>query len=223
MSRQGNEFFNTHKVAIKATDHIIGLDIFRRRLEKDFYANVTISDYDLKEGEANLSIEINCNFTLSESLEYLLNPVPHSTLGPKSHSRKTTLFLKAYSDLRKVNTTAIDISELTISLTDTNILISKIYEQSICEQIENITTELCHHNIYYTKGLSETPFEIFIPIFEEVALKADNIPIVNPIDTNNKNNYFIYWGVYYNNAEETAIYDLQSQKIIHGDIQILNE
>jgi hypothetical protein len=122
-----------------------------------------------------------------------------------------------------MNSTPLDISELTINLMDTTILVSKIYQQSISDQLENITAALFDHNIYYTKGLTETPFEIFIPVFEEDTLEC-NAKLENIVtNNNNDHDYFDFWGVYYDLNSEAAIYDLNSKKIIHGDIQILSE
>src|SRR5690606_7052716 len=110
--------------------------LFRKGLEKNFYADVSIYNYSSKRNDTNLSIEFNCNFSLSEALYYLNNPIPN---GSRPNTRKKTrLFLKAYSELKNTNSIPLDISELTISLTDTTILISKIYQQSISDQLENI-------------------------------------------------------------------------------------
>lgn len=221
MSDQQDNSLNNHRTGIKTTACIKGLELFRKGLEKDFYADVHIYNYSSDKGNTDLSIEFNCNFSLSEALYYLNNPISG---GPISGTReKTGQFLKAYSELKNKNSVTVDISELTISLTDTTILISKIYQQSISDQLENIAISLMNHNIYYTKGLSETPAEIFIPVFEEDTQDCSNK--LENIFTNNNNNqdYFIFWGVYYDLSREAAIYDLNSKKIIRGDIQILTE
>lgn len=221
MSEQGNNSFNSHKIGVNTTEHIKGLELFRKGLEKNFYADVNIYNYSSKREDTNLSIEFNCNFSLSEALYYLTNPIPN---GIRSNGReKTGLFLKAYSELKKVNNIPLDISELTIALTDTTILISKIYQQSISDQLENIAMALLRHNIYYTKGLTETPFELFIPVFEEDTIEY-NTKLENIVTNNNSNqDYFIFWGVYYDCTGEAAIYDLNSRRIIRGDIQMLSE
>ena len=220
MSKEQENSSNNHKSVVRTTDHIKGLEYFRKGLEKDFYADVYIYNYSSDREETNLSIEFNCNFSLSEALYHLNNPID-SPCPPTG--KKTGKFLNAYAELKNINDIALDISELTISLTDTTILISKIYEQSIGEQLENIAMALLDHNIYYTKGLTETPFEIFIPVFEEDTL--DHSSKLENIVANNNNNldYFIFWGVYYGRNGEAAIYDLNSRKIIRGDIQILSE
>ncbi|MCM4172964.1 hypothetical protein DHD32_15855 [Arenibacter sp. TNZ] len=223
MSKLGNEFFNNPRIGVKSTDHITGLELFRKSLEKNFFAEVNIGNYGPKEESANLIIDIKCNLSLDESLFYLNKITPNDMTHKKSSPEKTILFLLAYSELKKLNTIDIDISELTISLTDTTILISKIYEQSIADQAENIFTELVKHNVYYTKGLNETPFEMFIPVFEEDTLESDTKMKNIVSDNNNINDYFGFWGMYYDQTEEAAIYDLNSKKIIHGDIQILSE
>ncbi|MCK0191797.1 hypothetical protein [Arenibacter sp. F20364] len=223
MSRLGNDFFNNPKIGLKNTDHIIGLESFRKSLEKNFFAEVNIGNYALKKESANLIIDIKCNLSLAESLFYLNKVTPTQGRPNKSSPKKTLLFLLAYSELKKLNDITIDISELTISLNDTTILISKIYDQSITDQAENILSELINHNVYYTKGLNETPFEIFIPVFEEDTLESD-AKLKNIVsDNNNTNDYFGFWGMYYDQTEEAAIYDLNTKTIIHGDIQILSE
>ncbi|MCM4152152.1 hypothetical protein DHD05_11175 [Arenibacter sp. N53] len=223
MSKLGNEFFNNSKIGDKSTDHIIGLETFKKSLEMNYYAEVSIGNYGLKKESANLTIDIKCNFSLNESLFYLNKISPNQGTLNESSPKKTILFLRAYSELKKLNTLYVDISELTISLTDTTILISKIYNQSIADQAENIFTELVQHNLYYTKGLNETPFEMFIPVFEEDTLESDTKLRNIVSDNNNTNDYFGFWGMYYDQTEEAAIYDLNTKTIIHGDIQILSE
>ncbi|RAJ05839.1 hypothetical protein [Arenibacter echinorum] len=223
MSKSGNEFFNNPKIGTQSTNHIIGLEAFKKDLEKHFFAEVSIGNYGLKEESANLIIDIRCNLSLDEALFYLNKVTPQQGRTYKSYPQKTFQFLLAYSELKKLNGVALDISELTISLNDTTILISKIYEQSIADQAENILSELINHNLYYTKGLNETPFEVFIPVFEEDTLESD-AKLRNIVsDNNNTNDYFGFWGMYYDQTEEAAIYDLNSKTIIFGDIQILSE
>ena len=195
MSKLGNDFFNNPKTGIKNTDHIIGLESFIKSLEKNFFADVSIGNYSLKKESANLTIDIKCNLSLDEALFYLNKVTPDSGCTHKFNLKKTFRFLLAYSELKKLNIIPLDISELTISLNDTTILISKIYEQSIADQAENIFTELIKHNLYYTKGLNETPFEIFIPVFEEDTLESD-AKLKNIVsDNNNTNDYFGFWGM----------------------------
>ena len=221
MSEKKDNSCNDYKTGINTTDHIKGLELFRKGLEKDFYADVTIYNYSSDGEGTNLSVEFNCNFSLSEALYYLNNPIPNNA---RSKTReKTGLFLRAYAKLKNTNSIPLDISELTIVLMDTSILISKIYQQSISDQLENIAAALLNHNIYYTKGLTETPFEIYIPVFEEDTL-ARSTHLENIVTNDNTNcDYFIFWGVYYDHTGEAAIYDLNSKKNIPGDIQILIE
>ena len=223
MHKSGNDFFNNPKIDVKSTDHIHGLESFRKSLEKNFFAEVIITNYGSNEKIANLIIDIKCNLSLDESLFYINKATPINRRSTKSNPEKTIMFLLAFRELKKLNTISIDISELTIALTDTTILISKIYDQSIVDQLERIFTELINHNIYYTKGLNETPFEMFIPVFEEDNLESDT-KLKNIVsDNNNTNDYFGFWGMYYDQTEEAAIYDLNTKTIIYGDIQILSE
>ncbi|MDX1326835.1 MAG: hypothetical protein R3299_03950 [Arenibacter sp.] len=221
MPIQNDDFLNNRKKVCNASTHIVGLEKFRKRLEKDFYANINISSYWQRENDAHLSIEFSCNFSLSEALYFLQYPMGLPKDTPKQNPKKTTLFHEAYSELLEVNEFSMDISELSIVLTDTNILISRIYEQSIVHQLEEIANELDKHTIYYTKGLSDTPYEIFIPVFEQ----PDPNPLPQSLDVRVNNtpqprDYFYYWGMYFGSAEKAAVYDLSTQKLIKGDVQI---
>ena len=51
MSKLGNEFFNNSNIGVKSTDHIIGLESFRKSLEKNYYSEVSIGNYVLSGGE----------------------------------------------------------------------------------------------------------------------------------------------------------------------------
>ncbi|HUH47954.1 MAG TPA: hypothetical protein VLZ54_12420, partial [Arenibacter sp.] len=64
MSAQQDHSYNNHKIGIE-TDHIIGLEFFRKGLEKDFYSDINIFNYSSNKADTNLSIEFNCNFSLS--------------------------------------------------------------------------------------------------------------------------------------------------------------
>ncbi|MDX1363592.1 hypothetical protein [Arenibacter latericius] len=224
MSTKKNIPHNDQSVNYNTFNHIIGLDIFKRRLEKDFYAEVSITNYGTNDNTANLSIQITCNLSLSETLFFLQNPIAHPCTTKHINWKKTAPFTKAYSDLLKKNTSIIDIGELSVIFTDTTIFISKIYYQSIPQQLEEIATTLCQHHIYYTKGLSEIPYEIFIPVFEVDNLRPDTCPIHHPLIEKNRaeEDYFTYWGVYNEFCIDAKIYSLQAQDTIKGDIQILN-
>src|SRR3546814_10744827 len=86
-----------------------------------------------------------------------------------------------------------------------------------------IISEMGSHFVYFTKGLTEMPFEIYLPVF--IGTTNENIPTLLTISTEetyNQKDYFRYWGLYFESQEDAVIYDLESKSIIEGDLFMLN-
>lgn len=191
---------------------IRGLESFKSDLEKHFFSIAGVCNYTSDKNESLLAIELNCNLSLVELLFYF-------NRGDWGKDR----FLSAHlQELAKINGVTVDVDELSIHLKDTSIVINRIYDLSIAQQFENILTEIAHHYVHFTKGLSEVPYEIFVPVIEETNLE-NNTSFLNMVHGNNsKNDYFRYWGVYYLSQDEPSIYDLDSLALIAGDLFMLN-
>lgn len=191
---------------------IRGLESFKNDLERHFFAKAGVCNYTSDKNESLLAIELNCNLALVELLFYF-------NRGDWGKDGFLTTHLR---DLAKINGVTVDIDELSIHLKDTSIVINRIYNQSIAQQFENILTEIAHHYVHFTKGLSEVPYEIFVPVFEETNLET-NTSFLNMAHGNNtRNDYFRYWGAYYLSQNDPSIYDLDSLSLISGDLYMLN-
>ncbi|WP_147415876.1 hypothetical protein [Ulvibacterium marinum] len=184
------------------------MESFKNDLERHFFAKAGVCNYTSDKNESLLAIELNCNLALVELLFYF----NRGDWGKDG-------FLRTHlQDLVKNNGVTVDIDELSIHLKDTSIVINRIYDQSIAQQFENVLTEIAHHYVHFTKGLSEVPYEIFVPVFEET-----NTSFLNMAHGNNtKNDYFKYWGAYYLSQNDPSIYDLDSLSLISGDLYMLN-
>lgn len=199
---------------------VVGLDTFKKSLEKDFFSEVTVRCCTPDETMGNLIIGLDCNFGLHEILYYLENGSWGSNLH-KDTEERTSLFLQALSDLREQNQLQLDIKEFSIFLNDTTIIINKIWEQSIPDQLENIFTKIAEHYVYFTKGLTEIPFEIYVSVFEEDLFENDTFL---EIDTENdhEKSFYRYWGLYFDSEDDAVIYDLARKSIVSGDLYMLN-
>ena len=213
-------FKNYLKPEIDSNYGINGMDIFEKSLAKYFYSDVAVTIYSSNYEEACLNIEFQNNLTLSEVL-YFLNT--HKWEKDNCVLTNVNPFLKALQALQDLNTSSIDIEEISILLKDTSIIIKKIYSQSITSQLENILKEITDHHFILTKNSKEVPFEMFIPVFEEGPLEGNgNLENIRSGHTRSITAYFGYWGLYYDSETDAVIYDLESKSMVYGDLFMLN-
>lgn len=201
---------------------LIGLRDFRKNLERDFFAESQISWKLDKDGiTTNLIVNLNCNFSLTESLFHLNNG---NWGGFLVESQEAPKFEQSIQELVNKNNRPIEIVEFCLNLRDTSLIISKIYPRSITDYLGAILPAISSNFVHFTKGLTEMPFEIFVPVFIEHTQKQ----AIDSIDTNNvkgsTRGYFDYWGLYFeSNAEKDAvIYDVKNKNIIEGDFFLLD-
>ncbi len=195
------------------------LIVFKKKLEKNFFAEVTIQDSSSKNDIESIIVDIHCNYKLSEIVTYIDN----GSWGNIYENERPTPFIKAFSELQeKNNTCKVDIEEFIIHFNDTCIIINKIYDYSIPEQLENILTQLANHYTYYTKGHTEMPYEIYIPVFEENIFVNSSTILDTKVAINTKDDYFKYWALYFTYMEDAVIYDLDRKLDINASLFMIN-
>ncbi|MFT4831956.1 MAG: hypothetical protein ACI815_001607 [Psychroserpens sp.] len=215
-------FKNNLKPIVDNNYQIIGLDTFEKSLAKYFFSEVAVNIYSTNHEDAFLNIEFQNNLTLSEVL-YFLNT--HTWEHEEDMSVLTNInpFLRALQALKTQNFTTIDIEEISIILKDTTIVIKKIYSQSIPTQLENILKKITDHHFMLTRNSKEVPFEVFIPVFEEGPLEGNgNLENIRTGNNSSTNDYFGYWGLYYDSEADAIIYDLENKSMVYGDLLMLN-
>ncbi len=116
----------------------------------------------------------------------------------------------------------LDIGEFSLFFKDTTIVISKIYDNSIPEQFDTIFTEIGKNYVHFSKGLSEIPYEIYVPVFEDS--KDENNAVINNIEVSNnsKKDFYKYWALYFDSEEDAIIYNLEKSRLENGDLFMLN-
>ena len=193
--------------------------LFRQNLEKEFFGEIRLRHLeDELVREKLIAMDAYCPFTLTE----LLHQLNTGNWGGFKQSDKNALnpFQKALFDLRSATEPDLDIGELTFLLLDTTIIISRIDHNSIADQLHAILMALGEHLLHFSRGLSEIPFEIFVPIFEEQTLEA-GVPLYNQ---RKRLGYLKFWGLYFDSDEQTdpVIYDLSERALVEGDFYLLN-
>ncbi len=200
----------------------VGLDAFKKILERDFFAETSIEAiYSKKNNCFDLIIDLNCNFSLTESLFHLNNGNWGSFHRNDKNSDKkdSCLFQEYFEYLNEINQVQFDLKEMSIHLSDTSIVISRLYKMSIVEQIETIMDSICSNFVHITRGLTEMPYEIFAPVFEEDSSSDSTSPfgsVKGPED------YFKYWGLYFDSSTKMMVYDYGTKKVISGEFHLLS-
>ena len=195
---------------------IRSLESFRKTLEKNFFSDVRITNFIVSTTSAQLALELKCNLSLIEMLF-------HFNKGSWGNfSQDNSMFINSLTRLQSDNDVQLDIEEFTLFLNDTTIVINKIYNKSIPTQLQSIFSKIGEHYVHFSKGLTETPYEIYIPVFEECT-HANDVLIEN-IEAGNQmeQDYYKYWGLYCDSEEDAVIYDLRNNRIELGDLFMLN-
>ncbi len=217
MPLNNNNFDNNSRVGFNKILKLEGLDCFVKNLEKHFFSQVTVRNCSTSINSVHLVVELDCNFGLLETMHHF----EKDTWG--NFKSQQNSFAGALKKLRESNDLSIEIEEFSLFLKDTSIIVSKLYDQSISLQLEHIFIQLKEHAIYFTKGYSEIPFEIYLPVYEDSVIENEHSLMMNTNPrNNNKKDYFSFWGLYYYSEDDALVYDSKSQSIIKGNLQMLN-
>ena len=221
MQSHQDNYSENLRIRLENDPKLNGLDAFRKHMEKDFFSEVTIRNCSRGGDQGNLVIELDCALNLKEILFHLKKGI-WGNLDIEKKDVSVSSFSKALRQLKQLNQTKIDIEEFSVFLKDTAVIIKKIYDQSIPDQLESIFCALLKHQKHYTLGHTVVPYEIYIPVFEENLLE-NNTTLLNIKSGNNScKDYFGFWGLYFDSEEDAVIYDLADKSIISGDLYMLN-
>jgi hypothetical protein len=192
-------------------DGLIGLKTLKRTLERDFFAEVSVDVILNEKCKADLVIHLDCNFSLTESLFHLNNGNWGSFRNSISGDVRTSPFQTTLMELENKNGMAIRIKELSIHLSDTSIIVSELPDCQIQDNLESILDCISENFVHFTKGMSEMPYEIFVPIFEET---ENSISIAEKKHHSTKSDYLKYWGLYFDGENDALVYDVHNKVII---------
>ncbi|MFS4491507.1 hypothetical protein [Maribacter sp. 2308TA10-17] len=217
MPLNSDNFDNFSRVRFNNEIEIEGLDTFKKNLEKHFFSQVTVRNFSPSKDVINLVVELDCNLGFLETLHHFKKNTWGNFQSPEYS------FSGALQQLKESNDIPIDVEEFSLFLNDTSIIINRIYHQSISQQLENILSEISTHHIHLTKGLSEIPYEIYVPVFEDDLMDNGNTLLIDIQSGNHsEKDYFSFWGIYYFSEDDAVVYDLKNQSIIKGNLQMLN-
>lgn len=212
MLSNSEDFIKNSLMNIHYRQEIIGIDNFLDNLESHYFSSVKINNISATLDSLNLVLEINCKLELLEVLS-------HFNRERWGNNGKTVNPLQQCLEfLNSKNTKIIDIEELTISLIDTSIIIKRLYKNSIASQLNFILKEIAGNYVYLTRGVTQRPYEIFMPIFE---VTSENSYLNDTVQTNvAPKSYAEFWGIYLDQEDEACIYDVKKNEYISRDLEL---
>jgi hypothetical protein len=179
-----------------------GIEDFRGTLDENYISVVQGRPGPLG-GLYELAVEFVSNLTLVEVAKFLLAGIAFDLIKAGTKSFILRPFLSAYEKLKVRNPIRrLDIEVFRIVFQDTMLVIYKIAEGSIFEKLEEImkTVALCSDHLTLNTG--ERPFEIHIPVFEDLANDRPcrfrvKLDVDETIENITSENYFQFWGLHY--------------------------
>lgn len=218
MGIQKNNFKKTANVSLEKRDQVLGLASFTKKLEKHFFASVSIYFSDNKLNKINVVLEMYLNFELSDVIRHY----EAGTWG--YHLSHNNAFLKFVTEFKEANNNNIEIDELSLHFENTSIIINKIYENSVAEQFDSILQKISENYKSFSQDESHIPYEIFIPVFEQENVENDLAQLYSPSHPDfSSEDYFKFWALYYDGESKAAIYDTRSSMTTSGRLYYLNE
>jgi len=205
-------FINNSK--LEFTKKIAGIDDFLSDIGFHYFSDVKLNNKHITFNSISLVLEVSCNLDLLELLS-------HFNTGRWGNSGTEESPLQHALDVLDLkNKYSIDIEELTFFLNDTSIVIKRIYDRSIPTQLNDILKQIAFNYVFLTRGLTQKPYEIFVPIFEDIIENID----ANEEPTNTApKSYSEFWGIYLDKEDEASIYDVHKNTYVRGDLEFLSE
>ncbi|MFS4418464.1 hypothetical protein [Maribacter sp. 2307ULW6-5] len=195
------------------TNNLSFLKEFINAIERDYFGKVSLHQHTKEESETTLTIDINCPFGLSDMME-------HFEGKRWGHSCQDALpFQTAFRKLGQRNNKELVISEMNFILNDSRIVIKRLSKHSIVNELNNILGKLSKHFIYFTKGFMENPFEIHVPVFEDMNTLQDRTYNHTPDYLAYQNgkvdeDYYKFWAIYLESELEAQVYDVTERKFV---------
>lgn len=197
----------------KFSSTIVGLQDFKKALQFDYYSEITIKNKSSIDKTLDMVLELDCALHLTDVLDHLKK----GYWGTRENSEAS--LAKSFETLVVQNGDwDMDIKELTISFRDTNVVIKNLYKYSILESFNTIFQDIASHYISISKGMTEQPEEIFVPVFED-NLSSDCLALIHKLEKNpTPNSYREYWGIYMESEIDGLIFDLRTHKFISANL-----
>lgn len=206
MREMNPNFPNPLPVKIEEDSVFSGLEDFLKGLERLFFAEATAKIWMSESGSRDLVLHVSSPIHLPEALRR--HRRGHWGRVPEGGMEYGVTGLEEMlQTIEKCNGRPVDIEELSLELDGTLIVVRKSGFRSIAREFDFLMETLAAHLVYLTRGMLEMPYEIYIPVVEEV------FPEASP-PASNVSELYGFWGVYFESEPDARIYDVREQQIL---------
>lgn len=198
-----------------------GIAEFREELDQHYVSVVHGRPGDLG-GLHELAVEIVSNLTLQDVVTFILSGMAYDAIKSGTKSFILRPFLAAYRQLRDRNPgLRVDIEQLSIIFQDSNLIIYKITDDSICVSLEGILKLVAKNYAAMRLPSNEAPFQIHIPVLEDptgdrLSRFRVILDIDETVDASNAD-YLRLWGLRYDYANLDRVFDVERRLLIDSE------
>jgi hypothetical protein len=205
-----------------------GIEDFRAELDEHYVSVVHGRPGDLGR-ILDLTIEIVSHLSLAEIAGLVASGVSYDILKKGAQALILRPFLAAYQKLRERNkhVDGGDVEILRLVLRDSMIVIYRICDDSVIAHLERILLILSAEYEQLLLRSGEQPFTIHIPVFEDNASdRLSRFRVLLDVDETLKpraSDYFKLWGLHFDFARTTKVYDVKRHLLLDEPFLTLQE
>lgn len=198
-----------------------GIEQFKSALRSDYVARVQSRPGALG-GLYGLTVEFFTSFSLHRFLELIADGVAYDLIKSGADALVLRPFLAAYKSLRSRNLDSgcrVHIDRLSLKFEDSVVTVHALSDEGIPENLERIIGSLVVHYPGLTLASGERPFWISIPVVEDpaedrIARFREVLDYDETIKEIHAELYFGFWGLEYDYAGASRVYDLGRQILL---------
>jgi hypothetical protein len=221
--------YGTEQTGAFSSRDLDGADEFRKELAESYVSVVHARPRGLG-GLHDIAIEIVSSISLVHVVKLLLDGTAYDLLKSGTEAFVLRPFLIAHRKLRDRNkSNRVDIGELRIIFQDSMLIIMKISNDSIFSNIERILLSIATHydSLCLTSG--EPPFEIYVPVFEDLANdRLCRFRVLLDVDETitdvSSTDYLKFWGLWYDYSGQPKyrVYDIERRLLLDTEFYTLD-
>ncbi len=199
-----------------------GIAEFEDELSRDYVAVVHGRQGDCG-GLYDLTIDVIANIKLSDVAKFIAEGVAFDIMKASAGALFLKPLLSAVKRLRERNKhEAVSIDELRIVFKDCEVNIDSIIPNGIEDNYETILAMLSRHYHHLRLDSGEYPFELHLPLLEDteagrISRFRQLLDVDETIVNRSSEDYFKYWGAYYDLARCSKVYDVTRGLLLKDD------
>jgi hypothetical protein len=202
-------------------DELAGIDAFRAELSGSYPSAIRGRRSDACGGGMySLLVEFVSGMSLRSLADIVLSGIAYDLIKSGAESIVLRPFCAAYRKLRDRNREKrLDIGELRIRLADAEIIIYRLYDDSVMECLDSVLRGVAANVGAETlRHAGSGPSEVHVPVLRDGAEdRLCKFRVMLDVDETivpSANTYEQYWGVIYDAYCKTMVYDVQGRLLI---------